>query len=83
MSRRDALFLRLTAAWTLLIWAVFVKNQVGDDTTSTGFKVVHLTLAVVSMGLAVGVWRVASRSSRREREHEGAPGPGGPGLARR
>ena len=75
MSRRDALFLRLTAAWTLLIWAVFVKNQVGDETTSTGFKVVHLTLAVVSMVLAAGVWRVASRSSRREREREKAGTP--------
>lgn len=73
MARRDALFLRLTAAWTVLIWAVFVKNQVGDETTSTGFKVVHLTLAVVSMVLAVGVWRVASRSSRRERERAGTP----------
>ena len=71
MSRRDALFLRIVAAWTVLIWAVFVKNQIGDDTTSTGFKVVHLTLAVVSMVLAVGVWRVASRSSRRDREPAG------------
>ncbi|MFP5320068.1 MAG: hypothetical protein ACLGI2_17470 [Acidimicrobiia bacterium] len=73
MARRDALFLRLTAAWTILIWAVFVKNQVGDETTSTGFKVVHLTLAVVSIALAVGVWRVASRSSRRERDRAGIP----------
>lgn len=75
MDRRDALFLRLTAAWTILIWAVFVKNQVGDDTTSTGFKVVHLTLAVLSMVLAVGVWRVASRSSRRhaDRDRAGIP----------
>ena len=75
MARRDALFLRLTAAWTILIWAVFVKNQVGDETTSTGFKVVHLTLAVVSMVLAVGVWRVASRSSRRDpdRDRAGIP----------
>ncbi len=72
MSRRDALFLRIVAAWTVLIWAVFVKNQIGDETTTTGFKVVHLTLAVVSMVLAVGVWGVASRSSRRDRENDQA-----------
>ena len=75
MSRRDALFLRLVAIWTVVIWSVFVKNQIGDDTTSTGFKVVHLTLAVVSMVLAVGVWRVASRSSRLDRERERAGTP--------
>ncbi|MGH9225547.1 MAG: SCO4848 family membrane protein [Acidimicrobiales bacterium] len=76
MSRRDALLLRAAAVWTVVIWAVFVKNQIGDDTTSTGFKVVHLTLAVVSMAFAVAIWRVASRSLRRrtsDRERAGTP----------
>ena len=72
MSRRDALFLRLVAVWTVLIWSVFVKNQLEDGTDSPGF-VVHLLLASVSVVLAVGVWRVASRSSGRDREQAGIP----------
>ncbi len=74
MSRRDNLLLRLTSAWTVLIWAVFVKNQVGDDTTSTGFKVVHLTLAAVSIVLALLVWGVARRNQARS---EGGRTPAG------
>lgn len=62
MSRRDSLVIRLAAAWTVFIWVVFVRNQLGDDTTSLGFKVVHFTLAAVSVGFAAAIWRVAARS---------------------
>lgn len=72
MARRDALILRITAVWTLFIWAVFVRNLIGDDEHSTGFKVVHLTLAVVSIGLAVAIWRVSTRLNRRSRDEVGA-----------
>jgi len=72
MSRRDVLLLRVAAVWTVVIWSVFVKNQVGDGTTSVGFKVVHLTLAVVSVAFAVAIWRVASRSTRRASERDQA-----------
>ena len=65
MARRDVLLLRAASIWTLLIWAVFVKNLVGDDTRSAGFKVVHLVLAAVSMAFAVAIWLVASRSRRQ------------------
>jgi hypothetical protein len=75
MTRREVLLLRVAAVWTVLIWAVFVKNQIGDDTTSTGFKVVHLTLAVVSIAFAVAIWQVASRSARRASERERASTP--------
>lgn len=71
MARRDALFLRLTAAWTILIWSVFVKNQLADGVGSPGFAV-HVALAAVSIVLAVGVWRVASRVARRDRERDPA-----------
>ena len=64
MSRRDALLLRVTCLWTFFVWAVFVKNQIGSS-RSTGFKVVHFSLAMVSITLAVGVWRVTTRSRRR------------------
>jgi len=68
MSRREALLLRVTCLWTFFVWGVFVKNQIGDDTRSTGFKVVHFLLAVVSIGLAVAVWGVTTRSRRRHGE---------------
>ena len=73
MPRRDALILRLAAAWTVFIWAVFVRNLLGDETRAVGFKVVHLTLAVVSVAFAVAIWRVATRSSRRAGERAGTP----------
>jgi hypothetical protein len=36
------------------------------------FKLVHTVLAVVSIGFAVAIWRVASRNRSRHREHVGA-----------
>ena len=78
MTRRDSLLLRAAAVWTVVIWTVFVKNQLGDDTHSVGFKVVHLALAVVSVAFAVAIWRVATRSTRRiaaerDRDRAGTP----------
>lgn len=72
MSRRDRWLLRASAVWTFLIWSVFVRNLVGDDEHSTGFKVVHLTLAVVSVGLAALVWKVSTRAPDRV-ERQPAP----------
>ncbi len=66
MSRRDTLLLRATALWTFFIWAVFVRNLLRDDTRNAAFKAVHLTLAVVSVVLAVGIWRVATRAKARD-----------------
>jgi hypothetical protein len=71
MSRRDTLVLKLAAGWTVFIWAVFVRNLLRDDTRAVGFKVVHLTLAVVSVAFAVAIWRIATRSSRRSGERAG------------
>ncbi|MGH9279058.1 MAG: hypothetical protein ACRD12_13250 [Acidimicrobiales bacterium] len=70
MSRRDSLILRITAVWTFFVWGVFVRNVIGDDEHSTGFKVVHLTIAVVSVGLAVSIWRVSTKIARRARERD-------------
>ena len=64
MSRRDTLLLRATALWTLFIWAVFVRNLLRDHTRNAAFKAVHVTLAVVSVALAGGIWRVATKATR-------------------
>jgi len=62
VSRRDAVILRAAAGWTLFIWVTRIRNILGDETRSTGFKAVHVALAVVSVAFAVAVWRVATRS---------------------
>jgi membrane protein implicated in regulation of membrane protease activity len=68
VTRRDATILRAAAGWTLFIWVTRIRNILGDETRSTGFKAVHVALAVVSVAFAVAVWRVASRSARRSRD---------------
>jgi intracellular septation protein A len=65
LSRRAAALLLAVAAWNWLIWPNFVRNIWTDDRAfdggPTGFLLVHVLLAVVSVGLgtAVGVlgWR--------------------------
>jgi hypothetical protein len=68
MSSRDRLWLRVTVVWTVFVWGVFTKNIVGDPKHSTGFKVVHVALAAVSIALALVVWSIASRSRERAGE---------------
>ncbi len=72
MSRRDVLLLRAASLWTSFVWAVFVKNLLGDRGRAVGFKVVHVTLAVISVTFAVGMWRVASKAARGLRAREEA-----------
>lgn len=68
MPSRDRLWLRVTVGWTLFVWLVFTRNIVSDPKHSFGFKAVHVTLAVVSIVLALGVWAIASRSRNPDRE---------------
>jgi len=58
------LILRFAAAWTIFIWVTRIRNILGDDTRSTGFKVVHSVLALVSVAFAVAILAVASRNRR-------------------
>lgn len=68
MSRVDAVILRTAAAWTIFIWVTRIRNILGDDARSTGFKVVHSVLALVSVAFAVAILAVASRNRRRARD---------------
>ena len=68
MSRTDALILRTAAVWTILIWVTRIRNILGDETRSTGFKAVHSVLALVSVAFAVAILSVASRNRRRARD---------------
>lgn len=71
--------LRVAAGWTVFVWAVFVRNILRDHTRSTGFKVVHVVLAMVSIAFAIAIWAVASAASRRrtQKPPKAAPTAGG------
>lgn len=71
MARRDSLLLRVFAAWTVFVWGVLIRNMLKDHTHTVGFRVVHITLAVISISLAVAAWGVASRLRARARETAG------------
>jgi hypothetical protein len=73
MSRRDALILRSAAVWTVFIWVTRIRNILGDETRSTGFKVVHSVLAIVSVAFAESNLGVASRNRRRARDTTATP----------
>ena len=64
MSRSTARLITIFAAWTLFVWVTRIRNILGDDETSAGFKWVHSILALVSVVLAVA----ALLAVRRERE---------------
>ncbi|MGI9023623.1 MAG: hypothetical protein ACR2HV_10430 [Acidimicrobiales bacterium] len=65
MTKRDSLVLRVAAGWTVFVWATFLRNMIGNDTQSTGFKVVHTVIAVVSLGFAAAMWVIAGRSRKQ------------------
>ena len=73
MSRTDALILRTAAAWTIFIWVTRIRNILGDETRSTGFKAVHTVLALVSVAFAIAILSVASRNRRRARDKTATP----------
>ena len=73
MSRTDAIILRTAAAWTIFVWVTRIRNIVGDDGHSTGFKVVHSLLALVSVAFAIAILGVASRNRRRARDKTATP----------
>jgi ABC-type thiamin/hydroxymethylpyrimidine transport system permease subunit len=73
VTRADALILRTAAAWTIFIWVTRIRNILGDDARSTGFKVVHSVLALVSVAFAIAILGVASRNRRRARDNTATP----------
>lgn len=65
MTRRQALLLRAFSLWTLYIWLTLVWNISHDKTKGLGFKVVHFTLAAISLTFAVAAWRVVTKVAGR------------------
>ncbi len=73
MSRTDALILRTAAVWTIFIWVTRIRNILGDETRSAGFKAIHTVLALVSVAFAIAILGVASRNRRRARDKTATP----------
>ena len=67
MTRRAAWTLIAAGAWTLYVWISRVAILAGQD-ESTGFKVVHFTLAAVSIVFGVAVGWIGLRSLRELRQ---------------
>jgi Na+/melibiose symporter-like transporter len=67
VTRRAAAFLYVFAGWTVFVWVVFIKNIAKGHQFSTGFKAVHITLAVISIAFAAGCFTVVRRSRRPQR----------------
>ncbi|HEY5153812.1 MAG TPA: hypothetical protein VIJ47_03690 [Acidimicrobiales bacterium] len=65
-TRAEALVLKVAAGWTGLLWLFLVPKILIDGRPAgftgnlAGFKAVHSVLGLVSVALAVWVWRVAT-----------------------
>jgi hypothetical protein len=64
MSRRAAWFLIALCLWTLWVWGTRVWIIAGQD-QSLGFKVVHDTLAAISVAFGLGAGWLGVRALRR------------------
>lgn len=62
MTARHALVLRAFAVWTAWVWGTRIWNVIGDEARSTGFKVVHVVLAGVSVAFAAATLWIVRRS---------------------
>jgi hypothetical protein len=72
MSSRDRLVLRAFSLWSVFVWGVLIRNMLKDHTHGAGFRVVHITLAVISISFAVATWMIAARAGRSPRSAPGS-----------
>lgn len=63
VSRRVAWFLIALCAWTLYVWITRVVIIAGQDQT-TAFKVVHDTLAAISIAFGLGAGYLGYKTLR-------------------
>jgi hypothetical protein len=61
---RAARFLEVFCGVTVVVWVVRA-GQIAFSDREIGFKVVHVVLGLISIALAVAVWRVVAPVARR------------------
>jgi len=59
MSKTARRVLKLSALWSLWVWVILVRNMVTDHTHGLSFRLVHIGLAIISLGFAFASWRIA------------------------
>jgi len=64
MTRRQSRILIAAAVWTLYVWISRIVIMSGQD-NSTGFKVVHGILALVSIGFALAIGKIGWEGRQR------------------
>lgn len=71
LSRRASWFLIAFAAWSWFIWVTLVKNIWHDSRSwshgPTGFFIVHVVLAAISLVLGTAIGRLGWRGLRAHR----------------
>jgi hypothetical protein len=74
LTSTESLVLKSFAAWTALVWLVRVPMILLDG-HSVPFKLVHAVLGLISIGLAVSVWRSTSATAASDPADESLPAP--------
>jgi hypothetical protein len=64
LTRRQSRILIAAAVWTLYVWISRIVIMSGQH-ESTGFKVVHGILALVSIGFALAIGKIGWDARRR------------------
>ncbi|MCI2975978.1 MAG: hypothetical protein MP439_07870 [Ferrimicrobium sp.] len=61
MQTKDKWLLRLSAAWSIYVWSVLIKNMIKDREHSVRFRLVHIGLGTISTSFAVLTWKIAAK----------------------
>lgn len=65
MQAKDKWLLRASAAWSVYVWSILIKNMLKDRDHSARFRLVHIGLGVISTSFAVLTWKIASGNDLR------------------
>lgn len=68
MDLKSATVLRASAIWAVWVWVVLIKNMATDHTHGISFRLVHIGLAVISIGFAAVTWVIVRRQRRALRQ---------------
>jgi hypothetical protein len=72
LTRRQVRILLAASVWTLYVWISRIVIMSGQD-ESTGFKVVHGILALVSIGFALAIGKIGWDGRRAAKGHGHPP----------
>lgn len=65
MTKAQVWILRCSAGFAVWVWTVLIYNMWIDKFHTFGFRAVHITLAVISLGFAAATAFIAQQLARR------------------